>query len=152
MIKKLLICAIVILLIQCGKKPASLSVEFIVTPETVPSGELLYRYLIATNDGGKKASVNRITIWEECISGWRQGEIDTIIDLPIQPPFPPVEINPGKTDTLFSGYIMETNYGETDLRWKSVGVVDWDGHTDSDSAFYMVLRAPSFKMTSRPSQ
>jgi len=148
MVKKLFISALLVLFIHCHKKPASLSLEYIVTPETVPTGGLLYRYLIVTNNGGKKATVNRIFIWDECIGGWRQGEVDTIINLTFQPPLTPV-VNPGETDTLYWEYITMTNYGETDLRWRSVGVVDWDEHTDTDTAFYTILRAQSFKMSSR---
>ncbi|MEO0114630.1 MAG: hypothetical protein ABIK93_04050 [candidate division WOR-3 bacterium] len=146
MIKKFLVFILIMLLIACKKKPGPLSVELIVTPSELRSGENIYRYLIVKNEGGK-VSVNRFCIWEECINGWNQGEVDTIINLSFSAPLIP-EVKPGETDTLYWEYITVFNWGESDLEWKSVAVVDWDGNTDSDTAIYTVKKAPIFKSAS----
>jgi len=116
------------------------SVEMSATPSVVRSGEYLYRCLTAKNQGRKTIKIYRMSVWEECIGGWREGESDTLIDWSFSPPLVP-EVKPGRTDTLFWLYSPVYNEGESDLEWRCIGRLDWDERVDSDTTSYLIRKA-----------
>jgi hypothetical protein len=56
----------------CQKREGGGSV-FSVEMSATPSVVNLYRCLTAKNQGRKTIKIYRMSVWEECIGGWREG-------------------------------------------------------------------------------